>query len=142
MAQGGRRPGAGRPKGSRDSRPRIRRADVLNARREAWDAWEKKTDALRKIREVLLEIVLDPDVPARDRIKAAQLIEERGLGRPTEEHEQPVAQPLLIMLPGPDGGYRKLEALPEANVIEGEFHEPEAGLGVNQTIYLEPDGDA
>lgn len=123
MAHGGARPGAGRPKGRKDSRPRVRRADILNRRREDWDRWAESSGALRKARQVLLDITLDPDVPARDRIKAAQLLEERGMGRPTEEREQPQVQPLYIMLPDPSGGFQPFAALPEANVIDGEFRE-------------------
>ena len=121
MPRGGARAGAGRPRGSKDSRPRIRRADILNARREDWDRWEESTGALRKAREALLARIESGETKDSDLIKAVQLLEDRGLGRPTEEREQVVSQPLTIVMPNPDGGWTRVSGeLPEPNVIEGE----------------------
>lgn len=121
MPRGGARAGAGRPRGSKDSRPRIRRADILNARREDWDRWEESTGALRKAREALLARIESGEMKDSDLIKAVQLLEDRGLGRPTEEREQVVSQPLMIVMPNPDGGWTRVSGeLPEPNVIEGE----------------------
>lgn len=116
---GGRRAGAGRPKGARDSRPRISRADILERRRKDWDRWAESSGALRRARQVLLEIVEDPRVKAADRIRAAQLLEERGLGLPTAEREVAPPQPLHIMI-HEGAGYRAFAALPEGSVVEGE----------------------
>lgn len=97
MAQGGRRSGAGRPAGSRDKSPRIKRVDVLNARREDWDKWEKNSNALAKARKRLLEIIEDKETTPRDVIAAVKMMEERGLGRPTEEREATPQQTLVIV---------------------------------------------
>jgi hypothetical protein len=104
--------------GARDKAPRLKRTDVLNARREDWDRWENNNHALEKVRKRLLEIVEDPNAAHRDVLRAVDMIENRGLGKVTEQREQPVSQPLWIMLPQPGGGY---ERLGEGSIIEGEF---------------------
>ena len=99
MAHGGKRSGAGRPKGAKDNAPRIKRQDVLNARQEEWDDWERKEGALAKVRKRLLEIIVDPKTSARDAIAAANIMETRGMGKPGEQREQLPQQQLLIIRP-------------------------------------------
>lgn len=86
--------GPGRPMGAKDSRPRIKRADILNARREEWDKWERNTGALKRARSVLLQIMEDPKATNSDRLKAIQMLEDRGMGKVTEERE---AQPVQVL---------------------------------------------
>jgi hypothetical protein len=122
VPRGGKRPGAGRPPGSKDSSPRIKRADVLNARREQWDAWEKSQGALKKVRKRLLAIVENGS--DKDALAAAKLVEERGLGRPVEAREELPQQTLVIITTG--------DAVPtpqqiEAGYIEGEVVEVSGG---------------
>jgi len=115
---GGVRPGAGRPAGSKDKAPRLKRTDILIARREDWDRWERNSHALEKARKRLLEIIEDPETATRDVLNAIKLIEERGMGKVGEEREPPTSQPLLILMPGRDGGYQQLK---EGDFFEGEF---------------------
>jgi len=103
----GRTPGAGRKKGTKDSKPRKKRADVLNANREQWDRWAKQQGALRKCRAMLLACVEDPKATYRDRIKASEIIESRGYGRVAEEREQQPSQTLLIIRQSAEG-YERL----------------------------------
>jgi len=117
IARGGKRPGAGRPKGSKT----IRRSDVINARKEDWDKWEKNTKALERVRKMLLEIVEDTTASARDRIAAGNIIEQRGLGKATEEREQLPSPTLVIIRPGEQP---KLDT----STIEGEIVREELEL--------------
>jgi|TARA_Y100000310_G_C20636764_1_gene791582 hypothetical protein len=103
----------------------VRRSDVLNANREQWDAWEKSTSALRKVRTRLLQIVEDPESSPRDAIAAGKLIEERGLGRPTEEREQLPQQTLIIVRPGETGGFINAGPVVEGELVQRAITEPE-----------------
>lgn len=119
------RPGAGRPKGSKDSRPRIRKSEILDSRRAQWDKWEQQTGALARARKVLLQIMEDEEASNRDRLRAIQMLEDRGMGAVRTETEQPVAQPLMIFLPREDGGFARYEdvarMLEDGNTVEGEI---------------------
>jgi hypothetical protein len=116
-SHGGKRKGAGRKAGSKDKEPRIKRADVLAARQEEWDDWERKEGAMAKVRKRLLAIVEDPQTSARDAIAAANIMETRGLGKPTETREQLPQQQLLIIRPN------EVPQLSDPNVIEIEVRD-------------------
>ena len=130
MPRGGSRAGAGRPSGARDTSPRLKRADVLSARREDWDKWEQNTGALRKARKRLLDIIEDPDTNAREVLAAVKMLEERGLGRPTEERE-PQPQQTLVIVRQAESVF--LPAGPETPVIVGEITDE-----VVQRAFSEP----
>lgn len=70
MARGGKREGAGRPKGA------LNKATACV--REAAQAFT--TDAL----SVLAEIMREPEHPAAARVSAAQALLDRGHGKPTQ----------------------------------------------------------
>lgn len=89
--------GEGRPEGSKDKKPRKRRADVLNANREQWDRWAKQKGALAACRRMMLDCVNDTKASYRDRIRASEIIESRGYGRVAEEREQQPSQVLMII---------------------------------------------
>jgi len=73
MARGGKREGAGRPKGA----PNKATASVRDA------AQTFTTDALN----VLAEIMRSPEHPAAARVSAASAILDRGHGKPTQSVE-------------------------------------------------------
>jgi len=96
-----------RPKGVKEIAPRMKRLDYLNARREDWDRWETRNGALKRARRVLMEIMEDPGVNARDRLKAVEMLETRGMGRPGQEQEQAAVTVLQIIRASADG-YERL----------------------------------
>ncbi len=106
---GGHRKGSGRPKGTKDKTPRLKRTDVLNANREKWAEWSQHDGLLKKVRKRLGEIVDSPDSSNKDAILASKLLLEYDVGRPSEAKEVQPAQPLQIFLTAPDGGYTQLE---------------------------------
>lgn len=76
---GGKRKGAGRPKGAVDTRPRFRIAKSLSLQR-----WEFAKHALQyadKALDVLIEIANNAEAPAAVRIKAANRILDFALGK-------------------------------------------------------------
>ncbi len=76
---GGKREGAGRPKGAVDTRPRIRLAKSLSVQR-----WEFAKHALQYADEALdrlAEIMRDVEAPGAARLSAIRIILDRALGK-------------------------------------------------------------
>lgn len=122
MPPGGKRAGAGRPKGAKDSYPRdLRRRDVINARKAEWDEWDKSSGARRIIREKLLQRVQSDNITTSDLIKAMAILDDRALGKVDVQKEQVPSQPLMIVMQNEGGGWTSVSGvLPDPNVIEGE----------------------
>ena len=77
---GGKRKGAGRPKGAVDAQPRLRIAKSL-----AVPKWEIAKYALQyahKAFDRLVEVMEDVEAPGAARVSAASKILDRGLGKP------------------------------------------------------------
>lgn len=113
-----------RPKGVKETAPRVRRQDVLNARREEWDKWERRHGVLGKVRRVLLRIIEDENTSTRDKLRAIEMIENRGLGKVAEEHEQPPVQVLQIIRPSLDG-FERLNPAQTYEAVEVETSQPD-----------------
>ena len=79
---GGKRKGAGRPKGAVDAQPRFRIAKSLSLQR-----WEFAKHALQyadKMLDVLVEVAADVEAPEAARVSAAGKILDRALGKGRE----------------------------------------------------------
>jgi hypothetical protein len=79
---GGKRKGAGRPKGAVDAQPRFRIAKSLSLQK-----WEFAKYALQyayKALDVLVEVAEDVEAPAAARVSAAAKILDRALGKAPE----------------------------------------------------------
>lgn len=96
---GGKRPGAGRPKGSKDAVPRVTRKSVIESRRSDWDRWSKHKGTLKKAFERLDEIISDKKVNPRETIKAIELLWKYGYGLPDVTPEEKPVQTLIIQRP-------------------------------------------
>lgn len=77
MAKGGKRPGAGRPKGKPNKVTAEARATIASRAREFSD------EAL----EALAGILRSPDAPAAAKVSAATSLLDRGYGKPPQSHE-------------------------------------------------------
>jgi hypothetical protein len=103
MARGGWRLGAGRPPGAINKIG----VDVRAAARE------HTVDAV----ETLAAIMNDEGAPSAARVSAASAILDRGWGKPTQQLEHGVSDPLAELLDAVDGRSR---GLPSRNDFESE----------------------
>ena len=107
---GGRRPGAGRPAGSRNRSTMAREAGAVTL---AELARESTADAIMALREVML----DAEAPASARISAATALLDRAYGRPSPrvalDNDPDSADADTLRLIGPDDpGFEPLEPEP------------------------------
>ena len=76
---GGKRKGAGRPKGAVDARPRFRIAKSLSVQR--WEFAKKAQQYADRMLAVLVEVAKDVEAPEAARVLAAGKISDRVLGK-------------------------------------------------------------
>ena len=79
---GGKRKGAGRPKGAVDAQPRFRIAKSLSVPR--WEFAKKAQQYADRMLAVLVEVAADVEAPAAARVSAAAKILDRALGKAPE----------------------------------------------------------
>ena len=77
---GGKRKGAGRPKGAVDAQPRFRIAKSLAVPR--WEFAENAQQYADEMLDVLVEVAEDVEAPEAARVSAASKILDRALGKP------------------------------------------------------------
>ena len=127
MPRGGKREGAGRPPGSRDSKPRVTRQAVLSERKELFDAhydaslWPK----IKKRLEDLIE-----SGTARDAVKAIEIAMKYGMGVPGERSEPKPAPVFNFLVQSSDGSVKPLalpapqeQPQPAEDILEGQYRE-------------------
>ena len=79
---GGKRKGAGRPKGAVDAQPRFRIAKSLSSQR--WEFAKKAQQHANKMLDALVKVAEDVEAPEAARVSAAGKVLDRVLGKAPE----------------------------------------------------------